>query len=73
MTLNEFKAWLEGFEESFADNRPGAHQWKKIKEKLDSISVLKPPVTRDLPNLAPQSSSPFRDVIVGSPIKRDFS
>lgn len=42
MTLNEFKAWLEGFEESFEDYGPTVEQYKKIREKLDKVVVLKP-------------------------------
>lgn len=33
MTVNEFKAWLEGYSENISDC-PTPEQWKKIKEKL---------------------------------------
>jgi hypothetical protein len=34
MTLNEFKAWLEGFEAGMGGNPPTAEQWAAIKAKL---------------------------------------
>jgi hypothetical protein len=37
MTLNEFKAWLEGFEAGMGDNPPTAAQWATIKAKLDTV------------------------------------
>jgi hypothetical protein len=48
MTLNEFKAWLDGYEESFADYSqddifervPSATQWRKIKEKLAAVQMI---------------------------------
>jgi len=36
MTLNEFKAWLGGFEAAMGDE-PTAEQWAKIKAKLAQI------------------------------------
>lgn len=44
MTVNEFKAWLEGFEESFYIGYPSADQWEKIKEKIDSIDASVSPL-----------------------------
>lgn len=40
MTFSEFKAWLEGFEESFFGAYPNSAQWDKIKEKLDTVENL---------------------------------
>lgn len=40
MTLNEFKAWLEGFEEAI-DGAPDEKQWRKIKVKLSSVTGAK--------------------------------
>lgn len=55
MTLNEFKAWLEGYEASFGANlslqdqlegkvptlpTPNPHQWAKIKEKLETVTLV---------------------------------
>lgn len=41
MTLNEFKAWLEGFEEAFTgaydQGHPNKEQWAKIKARIASI------------------------------------
>ena len=37
MTLGEFKAWLEGYEESFATECPSLVQWRYIKEKLSQV------------------------------------
>lgn len=41
MTLSEFKAWLEGFEEAMGDNPPSAEQWRTIKEKLKRVEAVK--------------------------------
>lgn len=41
MTLSEFKAWLEGFEEAMGGKPPSADQWKAIKEKLAKVVILK--------------------------------
>ncbi|WP_395543286.1 hypothetical protein [Neotabrizicola sp. sgz301269] len=38
MTLNEFKAWLEGFEAAMGD-APTPEQWKTIKAKLAGVSA----------------------------------
>lgn len=57
MTLTEFKYWLEGYEESFELQRPDAIQWRKIKQKLESVSTVKPQVVREseksLPHFPP--------------------
>jgi len=37
MTLNEFKAWLEGFDEAI-DTAPTVEQWIKIKTKLKTVT-----------------------------------
>lgn len=37
MTVGEFQAWLEGFEEALAGKAPNKAQWKKIKEKLQTV------------------------------------
>ena len=39
MTLSEFKAWLEGFEEAMGGNPPSAEQWRTIKEKLKRVTT----------------------------------
>ena len=36
MTLGEFTAWLDGFEESF-DDAPSAKQWKAIRKKFKTV------------------------------------
>ena len=43
-TINEFKAWLEGYEESFNSYRPypDAEQWEKIKHKIEEIQDYNP-------------------------------
>lgn len=47
MTLSEFKAWLEGFEEAMGGNPPSSDQWRTIKEKLKRVEIVKPPVFRE--------------------------
>lgn len=44
MTLNEFKAWLEGFSDAMGD-APTPEQWKKIKEKLARVDAFTLPNT----------------------------
>lgn len=44
MTMSEFKAWLEGYEESFIEDAPSREQWAKIKSKLDEVKAS-PPAT----------------------------
>lgn len=39
MTMNEFTAWLEGYEESFTNKMPNKEQWKRIKAKMEDIYV----------------------------------
>ncbi len=62
MNLNEFKAWLEGFEESFAGGPPTGEQWAKIKDKIASLQtavpVLNSPNWRDLVNNPAQLHQP---------------
>jgi hypothetical protein len=40
MTLNEFKAWLEGFSEAFTDGVPNADQWAKVQAKLADVKLV---------------------------------
>lgn len=52
MKLNEFRAWLEGYEENFGLSfsrsidgmikRPSCDQWQAIKAKLATVEVEKP-------------------------------
>lgn len=49
MTLNEFRAWLEGFEAAMNGNPPSAEQWATIKAKLAKVELVRPPAYRDLP------------------------
>jgi hypothetical protein len=37
MSVNEFKAWLEGFVHSFVDGTPSKEQWQTIQEKVATI------------------------------------
>ena len=37
MTLQEFKAWFEGFTENVGDKTPTAKQWKRICERVGEI------------------------------------
>lgn len=39
MTLQEFKAWFEGFTESMA-GVPSAGQWERIKARVDEIDGI---------------------------------
>lgn len=37
MSVNEFKAWLDGYIHSFTDGTPTKEQWDAIKEKVDLL------------------------------------
>ena len=37
MTLNEFKAWLEGYKESFDDGQPNKDQFEEIERRLGEV------------------------------------
>ena len=39
MTLNEFKAWLDGFSEAMGEV-PTPEQWAKIKQKLGEVEAF---------------------------------
>lgn len=39
MTMNEFKAWLEGYSASFRNGRPNEEQWGEIKRRLDGVGL----------------------------------
>ena len=39
MNVQEFKAWMEGFEEAMID-APTPEQWAKIKAKINSLSAF---------------------------------
>lgn len=39
MTFDEFKAWLDGFEEAFHEGAPTAEQYKRLKEKLAEVHI----------------------------------
>ena len=43
MTINEFKAWLEGFEEGMK-GAPTKAQWTKVKERLGQVCDAVPAV-----------------------------
>lgn len=58
ITLNEFKAWLEGVEELQPEDwSPNAEQWKLIRDKINSIKeevVKQQPKQVDQQNITPQ-------------------
>jgi len=39
VTVAEFRAWLEGFEEAMGGKPPTAEQWKAIKSKLARVTM----------------------------------
>lgn len=64
MTFGEFKAWLDGFEESFLGAAPDPDQWAKIREKLTKVE---PQVTvRTVPAPHPQPYRPPTSVSGGA-------
>lgn len=50
MTLNEFKAWLDGFSEAIGES-PTPEQWAKVREKLALVM--------ESPFIAPTYPQPF--------------
>lgn len=45
MTLNEFKAWLDGYTESWGHDglsSPSVHQWSVIRDKLATVEDAAP-------------------------------
>lgn len=48
MTVNEFKAWLEGFETAIGGSPPSAEQWAAIKAKLAKVSDTPKVTYRDV-------------------------
>lgn len=59
MSVSEFKAWLEGFEEAMGGNPPSADQWKAIKAKLARVEPLKVAYRDALPSRAWPSTQPL--------------
>lgn len=47
MSINEFKAWLEGFEAAMFGMPPTADQWEVIKAKLAKVETVKPIAFRE--------------------------
>ena len=52
MTLDEFRAWLRGYQESFGEDGPTAEQWEKVIKELAEVEAVEaapiityPPVT----------------------------
>lgn len=41
MTLQEFKAWLEGYSAGFMDGVPNAEQWAAVAEKLRNVQPIR--------------------------------
>lgn len=37
MTMQEFKAWFDGFTENIGEKQPSVKQWKRIKERVGEI------------------------------------
>lgn len=65
MTLDEYKAWLDGFSSSI-NGVPTIEQWNKIKDKLNQVFISN---TENYPYIpyspqpwiAPYSKNPFRN------------
>lgn len=59
MTLNEFKAWLEGYEESFVEGEPNADQYARIKEKLAKVAAPASVSVRQTPPFIDTTIMPY--------------
>ena len=53
MTLNEFKAWFEGFQEGI-DVTPTLPQWNRIREKINEVE--------EKPTIKPVEFPPFKKI-----------
>lgn len=71
MTLNEFKAFLEGYEASFVDGVPSAKQYVVIKEKLANVAVAIEYKPKPLPINEPNRYPPFDRVWFGPNTSKD--
>ncbi len=65
MTIQEFKAWLEGFSEAIGDS-PTPDQWNKIKEKVKTLGYSNVRVDTPSPYRSPATPSWPNDYIVTS-------
>lgn len=61
MTLNEFKAWLEGYSEAFKDGMPNADQWAKVQEKLNGVTLIGS-YEQHVPSLPKQPMPPYPSI-----------
>jgi hypothetical protein len=58
MTLNEFKAWLEGFQSAIGDNPPTAEQWESVKAQFSKVVAdAKRPEPIAYPTMTPPGRS----------------
>lgn len=69
MTLENFKAFIEGFEHAFENGAPSAEQWEVIKDKLHQVSAAPTtPIKRDiLDDLVDRGPSKIGEPWVPSP------
>lgn len=49
MTLNEFRAWLEGYSAAFTDGTPDAAQWAEIRRRLLLVEPFPAPTPLEPP------------------------
>lgn len=40
MTVNEFKAWFEGYSEAIYNGAPTPEQWQRIQEKIKQLQTI---------------------------------
>jgi hypothetical protein len=63
ITIKEFRMWLEGVEEMQPENwSPDTNQWKKIREKLNTIEEPIPTISVQQPAVvyrAPEHQEPI--------------
>lgn len=66
ITIQEFKAWLEGVEEMQGSTwAPDAQQWKRIRQKINQIEAL-PTEATTLPAGAPSTFNSQRNIPISS-------
>lgn len=48
MTIAEFQAWLDGFNEAI-DGEPTPEQWAKIRDKISDLQAVRTPNVPSIP------------------------
>jgi hypothetical protein len=53
LTFNEFKYWLDGFNNAITGGSPTIEQWKLIQEKINEVRVTETITIKEIPISCP--------------------